>query len=72
MRRLVECLLRHRRADTPCGWVRSIGREGEEKRFIPLSALADTRVDMFTTVIVGNRETRMRLGRMLTPRGYRL
>ena len=34
--------------------------------------LRTAQVDMFTTVIVGNSATRLRFGRMLTPRGYAL
>ncbi len=29
-------------------------------------------MDMFTTVYIGNRNTRVLSGRMVTPRGYRV
>lgn len=37
-----------------------------------LSELADRQVDMFTTVFVGNSQTKEIDGRMVTPRGYRI
>ena len=33
--------------------------------------LRDANVDMFTTVFIGNSQTRVIGGRMVTPRGYR-
>ena len=59
-------------ADTVCGIVRSIGREGQESHILTLAALEHTPVDMFTTVFIGNAATRALSGRMVTPRGYRL
>ena len=68
----MDILLAYGKApDTLCGWVRNIGREGQEKQLLPLSQLRDTEVDMFTTVVVGNAATRALNGRMVTPRGYR-
>ena len=57
--------------ETVCGLVRSIGREGQSARVLTLAELEDTPVDMFTTVFIGNRSTRVLAGRMVTPRGYR-
>lgn len=56
--------------DTVCGYVRNIGREGEEGTVTTLAALRDTQVDMFTTVFVGNSQTKVLGGKMVTPRGY--
>ncbi|MEG2677952.1 MAG: precorrin-3B C(17)-methyltransferase, partial [Oscillospiraceae bacterium] len=55
---------------TVCGWVRNIGREGEEYRVLTLSELADEKLDMFTTVFIGNESTKNIGGKMVTPRGY--
>ena len=57
--------------DTVCGLVRCIGRDGQTARLLTLAELADTAVDMFTTVFVGNAATQILHGRMVTPRGYR-
>lgn len=72
LRRACDILLEQRSADTLCGWVRNIGREGQEKRIITLAQLRDSQLDMFTTVFIGSSETVVHMGRMLTPRGYRL
>ena len=57
--------------DTVCGLVRNIGREGQSARVLTLAELENTQVDMFTTVYIGNSNTRALSGRMVTPRGYR-
>ena len=54
--------------DTVCGTVRNIGRAGEEARILTLGQLRDTQVDMFTTVFVGNSQTKVLGGKMVTPR----
>ena len=40
-------------------------------RVLSLEALRDTKVDMFTTVFIGNTQTKVLNGKMVTPRGYR-
>ena len=55
---------------TVCGTVRNIGRAGEEAALLTLGELRDTQVDMFTTVFVGNSQTKVIGGKMVTPRGY--
>ena len=67
-----EILLEKKPADTVCGWVKNIGRDGEESKVLTLAELKDEPVDMFTTVFVGNKMTRAYGDRMVTPRGYRL
>lgn len=56
--------------DTVCGVVRQIGREGQSAQTCTLAQLQKMQVDMFTTVFVGNAETKIQNGRMVTPRGY--
>ena len=63
--------MRHASPDTVCGVVRNIGREGEEMHVMTLRELADYPADMFTTVFIGNAQTKVVDGRMITPRGYR-
>ncbi len=68
--RACRIVKQHRSGDTPCGWVRNVGREGEERRLLTLDQLETEEVDMFTTVFIGSSSTQ-RLGRwMVTPRGY--
>lgn len=53
-----------------CGYVRNIGRQGEEYVTCTLAELRTAEVDMFTTVFIGNSQTRISGGRLITPRGY--
>lgn len=67
-----EILLKYKHEDTICGIVRNIGRAGEEMKILTLSELKSTQVDMFSTVFIGNRETKVIRGKMVTPRGYQV
>ena len=71
LRRACDILLSEKSPETICGLTRSIGREGEGIRILPLSELRGTEADMFTTVFIGSSQTRELDGRMVTPRGYR-
>lgn len=64
-------LLESKSADTVCGIVQNIGREGEAYRLLTLGQLKETQTDMFTTVFVGNSMTKEIGGKMVTPRGYK-
>ena len=55
---------------TVCGVAQNIGREGETTRIMTLKELRDTQVDMFSTVFIGNSQTQIVNGKMVTPRGY--
>lgn len=72
LKKACEYILEYQSPDTVCGYVRNIGREGEDAHILTLSELKDTEVDMFTTVYIGNSQTRNVDGKMVTPRGYRL
>ena len=64
-------ILKYRKGNTVCGLAVNIGREGEETEVLTLEKLKDRRVDMFTTVYIGNSHS-MQIGSyMVTPRGYR-
>lgn len=65
-----EIMLKHKDKDTVCGYVKNIGREGEKSKILSLEELKTAEVDMFTTVFVGNSQTRIINGKMVTPRGY--
>lgn len=68
--RLKEIFLRHRRGETPVGCVRQASREGERVWITTLADLDPEEIDMFTVIIIGNSQTFVRGGRMVTPRGY--
>jgi len=65
-----DALLKFLPANRPCGVAHYIGREGEEISFMTLEQLRDAELDMFCTVFIGNAQTKMIGGRMVTPRGY--
>ncbi len=67
-----DILLETLEPERACGYVRSIGRDGEEYHTCTLAELRDTEVDMFTTVFIGNSQSRIMGGRLITPRGYRI
>lgn len=71
LKRACEILLAAGKSpDTVCGWVKNIGRAGQQAKLLPLGALAEEAVDMFTTVFIGSSATQSLAGRMVTPRGY--
>lgn len=70
LRRACDILLKTRRPDTVCGWVKNIGREGQQSRVLTLAQLREETLDMFTTVFIGSDTTQVIDGRMVTPRGY--
>lgn len=55
---------------TVCGIVKNIGRNGQSMEILSLEELAGKEVDMFTTVFIGNTQTRQIGNYMVTPRGY--
>ena len=72
LKRACDIILGQTKEDRVCGIVSNIGREGQNARVLMLSELRDTRVDMFTTVFIGNSQTKRIGERMVTPRGYRI
>lgn len=64
-------MMRYKAPETVCGIVENIGRDGETRKVMTLAELAKTQVDMFTTVFIGNSQTKNRNGLMVTPRGYK-
>ena len=72
LQKACDILLAHRSPDTLCGIARCIGREGESTSLMTLHELRNAEVDMFTTVFIGNAQTKKINGRMVTPRGYQI
>lgn len=70
--RAVEIMLKYKSPDTPVGIVKHSGRDGQEMRITTLSEIDYEFIDMMTMVIVGNRKTYVKNGKMITPRGYDL
>ncbi len=72
LQKACDLVLKFQPEDLVCGTVEQIGREGEQRKIYTLKELRDTTVDMFTTVFIGNSQTKIVNGNMVTPRGYRL
>lgn len=70
--RACDVLLKELPGNRICGVVARIGREGQESCVLTLEELRCRRADMFTTVFIGNSQTKEINGAMVTPRGYRL
>ena len=66
-----DLMMQYKSPETVCGVVSYIGRDGEQYEVMDLKTLRDTKVDMFTTVWVGNSQTKEINGKMVKPRGYR-
>ncbi len=54
-----------------CGYVENIGREGQSYNTCTLEELMDTEVNMFTTVFIGNSNSKIIGDKIVTPRGYK-
>lgn len=72
LKKACDLVLKYQPEDLVCGVVENIGREGEKACLYSLKELRDTKVDMFTTVFIGNSQTKIVNGHMVTPRGYLL
>jgi cobalt-precorrin 5A hydrolase/precorrin-3B C17-methyltransferase len=71
LRRALDLLAARRPPDTPVGWVRDATRPGQAASLGTLRDFDPGLADMHTLVIVGSSRTRVRAGRMVTPRDYR-
>lgn len=67
-----DIVLEFRSPETPVGIVRKAGRPGMNWTVSTLEKLPEEDVDMQSTVIIGNSNTYMSGGFMITPRGYKL
>lgn len=72
-RQIVEAqrlFLRHRRPDTPVAIVKSAYRRRQHIEFRTLDTMCEADIGMLSTVLIGNSNTIVRHGLMVTPRGY--
>jgi precorrin-3B C17-methyltransferase len=70
LQKACDLVLKNQSPETVCGIAKNIGREGESTQVLTLKELRDTEVDMFSTVFIGNSQTKNLNGKMVTPRGY--
>jgi precorrin-3B C17-methyltransferase len=65
-----QIFLKHRHPDTPVGIVTAATRDNEEITVTTLKNMLEADIGMQSTVIIGNSQTFVWDGRMITPRGY--
>lgn len=65
-----DLLLVHRLPSTPVAIVKSAYRDRQHIVLTDLAHLCDFEVGMLTTILVGNSNTFVAAGKMITPRGY--
>lgn len=72
LKRACDILLETVEEERSCGYVENIGREGETVTTCTLKELREAQVNMFTTVFIGNSQSKIIDGRLVTKRGYSL
>ena len=65
-----QIMLKYKSKDTPVAIVRNAGRENEEYEITTLENMLDFEINMLTIVLIGNSNTYVKNGKMITPRGY--
>lgn len=70
--RALDILGQYKSQDTIVGIGKDIGRSKEKLILTTIGELDENQVDMTTIVLIGNKETYVKQGRMITPRGYKL
>lgn len=70
LQRACDILLRYMEGGRPCGYVENIGREGTRAVTCTLEELREAKVNMFTTVFIGNSGSEIIRGKLVTKRGY--
>lgn len=71
LQKACDIMLKFKSCETICGYVKNIGRNGQKSGILTLLQLRDFHADMFTTVFVGNSDTKVINNKMVTPRGYK-
>jgi len=66
-----EIVLRYREPETPVGIVKNAYREGCTVEVTTLGEMDTEQADMLTTVIIGNSQSFVYDGKIITPRGYK-
>jgi precorrin-3B C17-methyltransferase len=67
-----DIIMKYRKASTPVGIVRNAGRENQSYDIATLENMLDFEIDMFTVVLIGNSQTYIENGKIITPRGYKI
>lgn len=65
-----KILLKYKDGSTPVGIVKNAMRDDQNITITTLEDMLNHNIDMLTTVLIGNRNTYVKNGKMITPRGY--
>lgn len=72
LKEAMDLILKYRKEDTPVGIVKDSGRPGTEITITTLGKMDYEIVDMLTVLIIGNSNTYIEDGKIITPRGYKI
>lgn len=72
LHKALDIILKYKSPDTVVGFGKDVDRPNEIERVTTIKDLDETEIDMDTIVIIGNKNTYVDNGRMITPRGYTL
>ena len=72
LRETIETVKEFRSGNVPVAVVKHALREGQEVQLYTLENFDDSKVDMFSIVIIGNSNSFMKDNKFITPRGYKL
>jgi precorrin-3B C17-methyltransferase len=72
LKECLEIIRKYRNGDTPIAVVKNALREGQEETIFTMDNFDDSVVDMMSIVVVGNSNTYIKAGKMITPRGYNI
>ena len=65
-----EIMMKYKPKSTPVAIVRNAGREDERYILTTLEEMLNHEIDMLTIVLIGNSNTFIKNGKIITPRGY--
>lgn len=68
----IDIISQYMQPTTPVALIRNAGRSGNERRITTIKTVDFDFIDMMTVVLIGNSNTYIREGRIITPRGYTL
>lgn len=68
----IEILSQYMLPTTPVALVKNAGRKGNSKRILTLGTIDYEFIDMMTVVLIGNSNSYIQNGKIITPRGYAL
>lgn len=72
LEKVVNIISKYRKPETPVGIVKNSGRAGNEITITTLDNIDYEKVDMLTVIIIGNSNTYIENGKIITPRGYEI